>query len=137
MGQIPDWYGSTGDGWNAILTILHNELMKVCPEYEAAQVKEKFGSLRAYLDFPEGVSPAARNSAYELERKYEAFSQFTCEHCGKTGTNKANSHGWWSTLCDPCREVSDDYVAQKRAALKGNVTSARKENTTDSAPGVG
>lgn len=101
--QIPDWYGAVGDGWNAILTMLHVKLMAVCPEYEAVQMKEKFGGLRAYLDFPERTSPGVRNAAYALEHEYEALSMSVCEVCGRLGTNQENSRHWWATRCETCQ----------------------------------
>ena len=31
MTQLPDLYDFVGDGWAAILTMLHTELMQICP----------------------------------------------------------------------------------------------------------
>ena len=99
MSQIPDWYNGVGDGWAAILTILHTELMEVCDLYEADQVKEKFGGLRAYVSCPEGTDEAIKDQVLALELKYEALSYSVCEICGQQGQNQANAHGWYTTLC--------------------------------------
>jgi hypothetical protein len=57
----------------------------------AAQVKEKFGSLRFYVDngddYVDGVIAMAEGISYR-----------TCEVCGKPGTPRRG--GWIRTLCD-------------------------------------
>ena len=105
MSQLPEHYGDVGPGWAAILTMLHAELLSVCPEYEVLQVKEKFGGLCAYLGFPEDVTPGIRRACYDLEHKYEAMSDRVCEECGKLGENKTPTpHGWYKTLCEEHRK---------------------------------
>lgn len=62
------------------------------------QVKEKFGSLRVYTDYPfAGV--------HERLIKAEDDSLFICESCGNGGKRAAISskRQWIKTLCDPCR----------------------------------
>ena len=55
------------------------------------QVKEKFGTLRFYMD---GYND--KISAYESFA--EAMSARTCEDCGSPG--KTRYEGWYRTLCD-------------------------------------
>ena len=57
----------------------------------AVQVKEKFGTLRFYLD---GYNDTI--SAYESFA--EAMSARICEDCGSPG--KTRTGGWYRTLCD-------------------------------------
>lgn len=107
-GKLTDHYHDVGPGWAALLTMLHAELQEFCPDYIVNQVKEKFGGLRAYLAPPrdEGINPAqvaAANRAHALEIHYEALSLHVCETCGKSGTNEANSRGWYKTLCQEHR----------------------------------
>ena len=70
-------------------------------------MKEKFGSLRAYICVPRGsgVNPdeiAIQDAAYALEHKYEALSQSVCELCGRQGANTPSESGWWRTRCGDC-----------------------------------
>jgi hypothetical protein len=109
MTQLPDHYGDVGPGWAALLTALHEEVSAIIPDYSVSQVKEKFGGLRAYLDFPrgEGIQAeqvARERIAYSLEYKYEFLSLRICETCGKPGKNAEGPHRWWKTLCEEHRE---------------------------------
>lgn len=56
-----------------------------------AQVKEKFGALRIYIDHPTEVTR-------ELVAIAEGKSLKTCELCGEPG--RAIRAGWIQTLCD-------------------------------------
>lgn len=61
----------------------------------AAQVKEKFGGLRFYVDntddYTQGVIAMAESMSYR-----------TCEACGSPG--KTSGKGWLRTLCVNCNE---------------------------------
>ena len=105
------WGFEHGDGWYDIIdslcsTIQHHldwkrssDKFKSMPDEEwdeshqvvAAQVKEKFGGLRFYInggdDFVEGAIALA-----------ESLSLRTCEECGAPGSRR--SGGWIRTLCD-------------------------------------
>jgi hypothetical protein len=65
------------------------------PFVEATQVKEKFGTLRFYLDTSLGDEIDA------LVAEAEAASGVTCEACGCPGSPRCRN-GWYSTLCDDC-----------------------------------
>lgn len=84
-----------GDGWFELLKELSERLE---PEAGAvaAQVKEKFGTLRFYLRG--GATDAAWGAIDEAEAK----SGETCESCGKPGSLRGKS--WVQTLCDGCSE---------------------------------
>lgn len=61
----------------------------------AAQVKEKFGGLRFYMEGPVTAEMAQHISAAE------ALSLETCEVCGKPGTQ---AEGYWIKIkCDDCK----------------------------------
>jgi hypothetical protein len=52
--RIPDGWGrwiSCSAGWFALLARAERELADVCPTFTAHQIKEKFGTLRLYLEF--------------------------------------------------------------------------------------
>lgn len=62
-----------------------------------AQIKEKFGTLRFYVDFREGISNSAAAKVYALVDFAEHMTQITCEQCGDKG--KTYGIGWNKTLC--------------------------------------
>jgi len=73
----------------------------VCPGYRpeqprAFQVKEKYGTLRFYMDLP-------TDEMFSLIDEAEEQSAHTCEVCGKPGEERYG--GWVSTLCDECHEL--------------------------------
>ncbi len=80
---------------------LKNDYPCPCNKYQeysvrAAQVKEKFATLRFYMDhcteeMNEAINEASRESAR------------TCEECGAPGTLR--SGGWLVTLCDGCAKA--------------------------------
>ncbi len=91
-------YGFPGDGWEPIIRRLSEKLepaIAALPEEQreacrAAQVKEKFGLLRYYLD---GCTP----EMWDWIREAEDESARTCEDCGAPG--KRNGRGWIRTTC--------------------------------------
>jgi hypothetical protein len=64
----------------------------------AAQVKEKYGGLRFYVngadDTVSGMITMAESMSYRL-----------CEECGKPG--RPNNDGWVRTQCEDCRSTFD------------------------------
>lgn len=103
-----------GDGWFHLLYDLSSKLeplIAAMPEDEqrpvAAQVKEKFGTLRFYMDY-------ANAEMCAHIREAEAKSAVTCERCGVPG--KLRQGGWLKTLCDWChgeRERERQEMARK------------------------
>lgn len=93
-----------GDGWFNIVYMLSSALEKIISSYplfvadmRAAQVKEKFGGLRFYIDgYPS--EPVIREMVDDLIRSAEYLSVRTCETCGRPGVRR--SDGWIKTLCD-------------------------------------
>jgi len=85
-----------------ISPVIHKNIPCNCPNGweelhpSASQVKEKFGTLRFYMDY-------GTDEMYELIHEYEEKSGNICERCGEPGECK-NETGWVSTLCDKCRE---------------------------------
>jgi len=95
-------YLECGEGWQNIIhglaAIISNELdriedQEVVEEIYAVQIKEKFGSLRFYLN-------AGNDTIYGAVRMAEFISGYTCENCGNKGTMR--SDGWIHTLCNEC-----------------------------------
>jgi hypothetical protein len=114
------WGFECGDGWYNILdqlcgniqshidwSIKNNawdvekdskNIRSVVPQVVAAQVKEKFGSLRFYYDggddYIRGLSVMA-----------ESMSMVTCETCGAPGQTRGR--GWMYTACDTHAQEGD------------------------------
>lgn len=101
-------WGFPGDGWEPLIRKLSEKLepliQKWCRENvdkfdqhaRASQVKEKFGTLRFYMD---GYTTKEMN---ELIREAELKSEETCEDCGAVGI--VFSDGWIRTLCLDCEK---------------------------------
>ena len=82
---------------------------KVIPQLEAVQVKEKYGSLRFYLQgYPVQPEVAAKVTAYI--NFAESLSCVTCESCGSPGKNQGKH--WVYTLCNACLEKQSEERAE-------------------------
>jgi hypothetical protein len=89
------WGMSCGDGWYNIIDELSAKLEPF--GIVAAQVKEKFGGLRFYIE----ATPAEHfEEVHKLIQEAEVKSFETCEECGKPGERRGG--GWIKTLCDEC-----------------------------------
>lgn len=84
-----------GDGWEPLLRRACERLGALGGGTVLAQVKEKFGGLRVYID---GGSDAAHDIVAAAEE--ESFR--ICELCGDPG--RVRGGGWLVTRCDGCME---------------------------------
>ncbi|WP_445147260.1 hypothetical protein [Dyella sp. Tek66A03] len=95
------WGFECGDGWMDLIYGLSQAIelhaKSVGMDIVATQVKEKFGTLRFYVDGGDDVIRRLIDAA-------EHESEFTCESCGAPGTLVRK--GRFSTLCESCRSVS-------------------------------
>lgn len=80
------------EGWSDLLYKLCQDLQSIGFNGHIAQIKEKFGTLRFYVD-------DASEKIYELIEQAENLSAHTCEICGKLGVYKV-VRGWCMTRCD-------------------------------------
>lgn len=92
---------SCGDGWFKIIDELSARLEGINkkrgedePKVVAAQVKEKFGGLRFYID-------GGDDEAYLMIDGIESLSFKICEFCGEPGRLREGS--WLKTRCDKCQ----------------------------------
>ena len=85
-----------GKGWSKLLADLYTDLIALGWDGHVAQVKEKFGGLRFYID---------NGNEFVYNRIYEAEEQSynVCESCGELGHPRVKSY-WTKTLCDRCFE---------------------------------
>lgn len=99
------WGFSCEAGWYNIIDELSSKLEPL--GIVAAQVKEKFGGLRFYIE------PTIKNGKFEkacaLIREAESLSYETCEICGASGA-KPRKGGWIRTLCGKCQDTKNDSV---------------------------
>jgi hypothetical protein len=92
------------DGWFNLIYDLSEEITKLDPECQAAQVKEKFGGLRFYI----GARP---KEIWNLIAKYENESWKICESCGSSENVKRTSGGWVHSFCNNCTE---EYYKERK-----------------------
>ncbi|MCX9157774.1 hypothetical protein OPU71_16745 [Niveibacterium sp. 24ML] len=96
------------DGWFNLIDVLCGALQyesdhNQAPQVLAAQVKEKFGTLRFYV---RGANDQQRG----MIRMAEAMSARLCEVCGRPGGVFASETGYVSTRC--AAHVEPDSVAR-------------------------
>lgn len=105
---------AVGKGWFDILNSAcqliqsHLDWKPDVPQVVAAQVKEKFGSLRFYVDGGDDYTRGVISMA-------EMMSGKTCEECGSPGAQGGS--GWISTLCPTHRTERE---AARVAHMKAN-----------------
>ena len=80
------------------------------PSLKVAQVKEKFGGLRFYVD---GASEA-QDKAINFT---EAMSYCVCDQCGTTH-DVTSEGGWITTFCQPCRKKQEQRRVRRNRWAK-------------------
>jgi hypothetical protein len=139
---LMQWGFNCHDGWFALIYQLSAEIEKAAREVgldptkdfwpHARQVKEKFGTLRFYIDtnlpaidevdadismlqlgtapspagFMEFRPVASIEKIRDLVRAAEMKSAKICETCGQAG--ELRKGGWWHVSCDAC-ETTREY----------------------------
>jgi hypothetical protein len=98
------WGFCCGDGWYKLIYELASKLEPLIVQYRkdnpgdywprAAQVKEKFGTLRFYMT-------SETEEMSKLIKKAEADSRGLCERCGDPGKLR-EEYGWLVILCTKC-----------------------------------
>lgn len=83
-----------GDGWFELLYNLSGQIVMSDPSVVASQVKEKFGTLRFYIN--EGSE-----EVFDIISCAEEHSGLTCDTCG--GAGELGGSGWMSTKCEEHR----------------------------------
>ena len=93
-------YFPVSEGWRTLVEKLVDDIIKINPEIEVMQVKEKFGGLRFYTG---GIDSDYADKIYDLIEKADAESFKICENCG-TREDVITKGDWLLTLCDNCRK---------------------------------
>jgi hypothetical protein len=86
------YIASVGNGWLGLIKELIEEAIKLGWDKQTADIKEKFGGLRFYIN---SASEEVHNRISEAEK----LSYKVCEQCGEEGELRADL-SWWTTLCD-------------------------------------
>ena len=146
------WGIECNDGWYDLIYCLCHSIQRHCqventryipetdkyefvvegdPEYVqvvAAQVKEKLGELRFYVDGGDATTEGMIQMA-------EAMSGRICELCGNPAKTSRGS-GWLHTTCDACNWECQRVPNRKRIRLecKGWKSGSAEEFLTDSNP---
>ena len=87
-----------GEGWMSLVIELLDKIQHLVdnnPEYsglQVIQVKEKYGSLRVYLNY-------YYKEIEDIIDEYEEKSCYICEVCGEKGEIR-NINNWYTALCD-------------------------------------
>jgi hypothetical protein len=97
-------FPSVGDGWR---DLVETAIGRIATAVAAApngslkigQIKEKFATLRVYLDSRKGLPDSTNAAIDEAIELGEARSACTCETCGEPG-RLFKSGGWYLTACD-------------------------------------
>jgi len=74
-------------------------------EFQVAQIKEKFGYLRIYVDAPKDATPGIKASIHAVLLAAENASGRTCEECGAEGSHVLVRGHWWKTRCEECKDL--------------------------------
>ena len=93
------WGFECGDGWFKLLDALSRKLVKIYPELQATQVKEKYGTLRFYTG---GMPEVLEIPVFKTIELACWKSARTCDVCGEPG--KLNNEGWISARCEKHRK---------------------------------
>ena len=99
---VPTYWKSVDvdEGWYQIVVDCDNLLTEIDPDYQIAQIKQKFGGLRYYFqpsDVNNGELYVKMNAGVLA---YEKIASITCEATGKPGVLMKSKGGWVKTL-DP------------------------------------
>lgn len=111
-GSLESYGLGVGKGWHPLIAKLVREIREVDEELgvksRVAQIKEKFGGLRFYLE-------ETHTAHYEMISRAENASYDTCEMCGREG--KMYNDGWMQTLCRPHAQERWRNRAPRKAEL--------------------
>jgi hypothetical protein len=121
---IAPGYPGVGDGWRDLVETAMGRIagaVAAAPRgsVKLGQVKEKFATLRIYLDRRRALSDQANAAIDEAIELAEARSACTCETCGAEG-RLFKSGGWFMTACDA--HGKGKPVPQKTGLMNLHVT---------------
>jgi hypothetical protein len=110
-----NWGITCDDGWYPLLDKLcasittHDRRKDINNKTQAAQVKEKFGGLRFYVDNGDA-------SVHGMISLAESMSYSICEICSRPG--RLRKYGWFKTLCGKCNKKRINQIGKRRRKIK-------------------
>lgn len=119
------FYFECEDGWLHLIQEIAKFISDRTDKCQAAQVKEKFGTLRFYIDCQEGLSEETYKEIAEYINAVERLSYYVCEYCGSKldETNRSKNTSYWiKNICITCKQKEDlqEEEAMMRKAWKAN-----------------
>jgi len=103
-------------GWQSIVLSISDHVFAFSEHFKTkikvAQVKEKFGTLRFYIDIDEdevdgnGAPDWAREILFEYINSVQSTSGHQCQECGKYGEVRGGH--WLVTLCDEHESIRQE-----------------------------
>ena len=108
-------FGFPDDGWFNLIKDLSDKIVATGVKVHVVQVKEKFGTLRYYVDIATGTSREDVEKVYRLISEAEAKSEVTCEVCGEPG--KLRQGGWIKCLCDIHANGREEFTPLKSFSI--------------------
>ena len=113
------WLNVCPDGWKTIVNKADAMLKFVEPDYQIAQIKEKFGTLRYYIH--SSVAEEVKGNLMNAITSWaETRSQHTCMECGMFGKLRDDNH-WIVTLCDICNVKRNEQIAAEKFGGRNKV----------------
>ena len=94
LDRFENGYGAyigVEEGWYPLLFELDERLSEIDPDYRIAQIKEKFGGLRYYIE------SKRYDETQKVVEEIENRSYTICEITGKPG-RLVKRNGWYKTL---------------------------------------
>lgn len=99
-GFHEEFYISCREGWYDIIVNMVEAIAATKVNGRIMQIKEKFGSLRCYLDYFDNEK---YHEVENIIREAENEAAITCEYCGaKPAVLRTTHRVWVRTLCDKC-----------------------------------
>jgi hypothetical protein len=118
MSEKDDKYlfASCGNGWKEIIRNTDEKLKYIDPDYEIAQIKEKFGGLRYYFDSSLYYGSVAHEIMDDIVRAAEYEASRTCELCGASkASDKVEIRVHKYFYFGYCQACADKYISEAEA----------------------
>lgn len=98
--RYPDLAYECGAGWDELIDRCVDKMLRVDPDVNFLQIKEKFGGLRIYFSHSGKVGNLLDDYVADAEDEAEK----TCMICGSTTYVVRTTEGWIRTECTSCKE---------------------------------
>jgi len=114
-----NFYFECGDGWIDLFSEIARFISNKTSECYASQVKEKFGTLRFYIDCKNGIREEDYVEIASFISAIERQSAHICERCGikldDSNRNKIKSY-WIQNICVQCKQKEE--LEREEALIK-------------------